>query len=867
MAKKNTPAEAKDKAEKSGVTVDAVKHQIVTDDQKKALEERTAKTNELGELIGGKIGPMLTGVIKRKEKTGKVVTNPSSTKGEKNSGPEAAVSTEDTSVVKEMSMTADSGTEATTSASTDEPATKATKDEGGFSLFGLQFDWGKMEKDPFAELAKFFEEETRKDVKDVVKSEPAEGSMVIVADFTLPYRCRENYVCEDMCYTDDELADLPIPPFAKDDFAVTRKNSNVDIYPDLNDSHLFKNFIVVKEIEGELEFKTGAGGTVKGDKSGAHPRFIYSPPPDKSGVSDSFIYTLYNTKNKLSDTATVWIEVGQVIPTFSMSPTTVCRNAGEQPITVNPNGNELSAIEVNGRGITKIMNTATGVKTWTFNPKGPGVVIGSNIITLTLHAREVGSIDVTVTEILAAFAGQGELELPEGDTKSGMIVLHDASLNVNNYSWEWNIIPDGSLNISADRPSGDGSISLPLLNVPPGKNDFMVHVKLMVTSAIGCIDRKEADVKIVRPKVEPGTPEIISVLNEICTNAKPVPISVDPKGNGWTDIALDGPGIIKTIDASSVPSWKFNPKDEKVITGINKLTLTLKGKKVDTLNVTVVESIADFETSGIAQFRNQGKPGGVVLIQDRSVNATNYNWKWTSKYGSGKQDISPDADGIVKLPFLHLPLAAEGFELTLTLAIISEHSCENIKTSNVEISIERESKSREIHIVKKYLVDANLFISQPKELRKIGISQSAIDKMEDEVNKALEHVNDPVLTEKIKDESFDPSISNLAVAMETLTNEASPENFVSNTEYMSLLNSLTMASFGLLSMRSNDLTNNPKMVSAEKITKGTIDKMVESGYRVNAQTKNDFGALLETVDASKIELRQSYEKRNEFYNK
>ena len=69
---------------------DELKPQDLTGDQKNALEKRAAKNNELGELIGGKISPMLTGFVKR-TKTTKTSSTSSESKTETVTSREAAM--------------------------------------------------------------------------------------------------------------------------------------------------------------------------------------------------------------------------------------------------------------------------------------------------------------------------------------------------------------------------------------------------------------------------------------------------------------------------------------------------------------------------------------------------------------------------------------------------------------------------------------------------------------------------------------------------------------------------------------------------------------------------------------------------------
>lgn len=692
MATKETPADPNEKdsnltpkIETFNLTNDdsnVFKAQEVSEDQKIAIEKRAESKSKLDELVSNKFIPMFSRVVTT-EKTKPATTEPVKTAPASNeAAAPAAFSGEEFSAaeVKEVSMPVD---EPTNNAEvTDEPV----KDSGK-SFFGLKFDFSKMEKDPFGELMEFFKEHTRQPIKEETEEEN-EGPMVIVADFTLPYRCCEDYVCEDMCYTEDELELLEIPPFAKDDFVVTRKDTPVDIYPDLNDSHVFKNYIVVKEIDENQSFSTTAGGKVISDKSGAHPHFIYSPPPGATGVSDSFVYTLFNIKNKLSDTATVWIEVAEALPSFSMN-TKVCQNAGLQNISVDPNGNDWNEIEIQGPGIEKIINTGTGEASFTFNPKFPGVLIGVNTFTLTLDGKDVQSIDVTVTEILANFSDQGEVISIDPASGLGTIAIHDQSLNVAQYEWQWQLKSGGPIQTGAHIPDGTRTVFLPLPNTPKNSS-FILNVTLSAKSPEGCIDIKTMDVGI--QGIVKVNPTFINPVDKACLGAYNITFNVDPKGNDWKDIEVIGNAVTQTT-ASGNPVWIFNPADSSVSVGPNPIRLRLSKKTVETVEMVVYKTpIADVAKNGTAQLTTQGKKGGFVFIKVNDFDpAMTYNFFWASVYGNGNRDLVPALDGTAALPFPDLPPNFDNFTIeTLTLRITGAGGCEDVKMfKNIPIGINR----------------------------------------------------------------------------------------------------------------------------------------------------------------------------------
>ncbi len=858
MAKK---ADSNDKKRKA--SGDSLKPQAVTGEQKKQREKRAANTEEFKE-IGHKVKPVFADFIKRKTKAGADTKSP---KEDKASSRESETRE---FILTEVAAPSDSASDAPIAfaeeTNNDQPVNEESANEESSdtkSFFGFDFDFEKFDSKPFLEaLEKFLSPREAYEPVDP----PAPTPMVIVADFTLPYRCCEDYVCEDMCYTDEELSMLPIPPFAKDDFAVTRRDTQVDIYPDLNDSHLFKDAIVVKEIEEGQSFSTTAGGRVTTDKTGEHPRFIYTPPEGETGISDSFIYTLYNTKNELSDTATVWIEVAESIPTFSMDPTTVCRNAGGQRISVNAMGNEWETIEVNGNGIEKIIDRSTGIPTWSFNPAGLRVVAGLNPITLTLNGQEVGRIEVTVNEIASEFLAVGELISIDGETGVATIALHDVSVNAQSYRWEWNLLPEGITNESSAVPDASRTVLLPLAGISKTPADFFIHLKLTTKSAVGCTDETEGDIRIIWPRPEPGTPEILTTTSEICTTASPITISVNPEGNDWADIELTGNGIQKSEDANQIPTWSFNPRGTNVVIGVNILKLELNGTEVDRLEITVMESSAAFEPVGRAEYTNPDKPGGSVYLRNGSKNASRYNWKWTSRYGNGQQDITPDANGEVKLPFTSLPVRAENFDLELTLTVVSDKGCPNTKTGRVAIIVDGGPTNFNVDIVKKYLFNSNMIITDPDDLVETGISKSAMDNMELQVTNVLGDLNDPKFMETVTPAEFDATINALAATIQSVTKDAPPGDFKLNKTYMTLLNNLSMATYALLTLRDSDL-NNAQILAAENIAKGTIEAITVSGFQVNTETKADFNLLMNEASVSKPDLHSSFGKTNEFFNR
>lgn len=131
-----------------------------------------------------------------------------------------------------------------------------------------------------------------------------EGDDSVVADFFLPGCCTFDDDCNPMCMTEEEMLELAIPPFAKSDYITTTKNTPVNIYAFLNDDPIYGDKVTINP--GMFEMLTTKGGRIvlASDKS----YFMYTPGPGYTG-KDRFRYSVYNTVNKLRDTATVYINV------------------------------------------------------------------------------------------------------------------------------------------------------------------------------------------------------------------------------------------------------------------------------------------------------------------------------------------------------------------------------------------------------------------------------------------------------------------------------------------------------------------------------------------------------------------------------
>ncbi len=148
------------------------------------------------------------------------------------------------------------------------------------------------------------------------------GNNLVVADFFIPGCCTFDDDCNPMCMTEDELKTLQIPPFAKSDFVMTFLNRDVTIHAFFNDDPIYGDELIGGQMTVQrinpvtqqintftinlFDETTEQGGrvTLSADKK----YFIYTPPDEYIG-NDRFTYTILNKTNRLSDTATVYIQV------------------------------------------------------------------------------------------------------------------------------------------------------------------------------------------------------------------------------------------------------------------------------------------------------------------------------------------------------------------------------------------------------------------------------------------------------------------------------------------------------------------------------------------------------------------------------
>jgi hypothetical protein len=166
---------------------------------------------------------------------------------------------------------------------------------------------------------------------------------IVIADFFLPGCCTFDDDCNSMCVSPEEMKALMIPPVAKSDYVTTSANVPVNVRVLINDDPITGDTLEI--VPNGFTPNSLEGGTVTLSADGTY--FIYTPPggfeTSFTGV-DKFVYTIRNTVNRLTDTATVYINVAEgntaviVEPTISV-PSQFCAgtkgNAQMIPITID----------------------------------------------------------------------------------------------------------------------------------------------------------------------------------------------------------------------------------------------------------------------------------------------------------------------------------------------------------------------------------------------------------------------------------------------------------------------------------------------------------------------------------------------------
>ncbi|MCU0435838.1 MAG: Ig-like domain-containing protein [Bacteroidia bacterium] len=142
---------------------------------------------------------------------------------------------------------------------------------------------------------------------------------IVIADFFLPGCCTFDDDCNTMCVSPEEMKALMIPPVAKSDYVTTSANVAVNVRVLINDDPITGDTLEI--VPTGFTPTSLEGGKV--DLSADGTFFIYTPPGGETPFTgvDKFVYTIRNTVNRLTDTATVYINVAEGNTTIIVEPT------------------------------------------------------------------------------------------------------------------------------------------------------------------------------------------------------------------------------------------------------------------------------------------------------------------------------------------------------------------------------------------------------------------------------------------------------------------------------------------------------------------------------------------------------------------
>lgn len=499
------------------------------------------------------------------------------------------------------------------------------KTSGGFS--GFTIDWKKMSQDPFADFSKFFSEsekryeDAKREAAEIAAAEEAGDAipMVIVADFTLPYRCCEHYSCEDMCFSDTELANLPIPPFAKDDFVVTRIDKSVDIYPELNDSGLFKNFIVVKEVMEEAGFTTSIGGKVKGvKKGGKRPHFVYTPPKGKSDISDSFPYTLINTANGLTDEAIVWIQIAPLPEAkISLEKNVICFSSTPVDLNVDAPMRDPETLIIEMDGDPESQSVIFDGTSWKLDSSK--LSRGEHTLTLKQDNIVLSTYTFTVLKPEADFYVVQESIKVFGGTV--YMTLNNTSVDADTFDWQVS-----ELLVHTTYGMEPANLEIPVSSIEKGR----IKVTLFARSSQAECTEAVMSEFIAIPQAELSLPD-----DGYCIDSDAADITIVAQGYDVSKLTVFGPGAEKIGE-----TWKFFPS--KVDPGdITLQLLDENGLLLNKLIVTVIELHAEFEL--VNAFRTEKEFEVVANLRTATQAPEADVFKWEIIAGEQRQEATgPD---------------------------------------------------------------------------------------------------------------------------------------------------------------------------------------------------------------------------------
>ncbi|TND09745.1 MAG: Microfilarial sheath protein SHP3 [Bacteroidetes bacterium] len=271
------------------------------------------------------------------------------------------------------------------SKSTSSP-TKSFFEKLGPLLRSLEKNYKAFDSDDKAGKKRESREGVEIDAEEVRGEEGEEirNNFSVIADFSLPYNLQPGCGCDFECQNEAEeefLKTVPVGPVAKDDFAFTKKNLTIHIWPSLNDMAHSRDVLVIDDIENGTSRSTDEGGTVKGIKTWnglSVYAYEYTPKTDFVGT-DSFEYEVKNKVNGIPDKAMVFIRVAEVFRDATVSVVdadgttevnTFCTEDDTVFNIVYDTGgrdiNDVDVVDTDGDNSAGVKNTGPG--TWTYTP-------------------------------------------------------------------------------------------------------------------------------------------------------------------------------------------------------------------------------------------------------------------------------------------------------------------------------------------------------------------------------------------------------------------------------------------------------------------------------------------------------------------
>lgn len=512
-------------------------------------------------------------------------------------------------------------------------------------------------------------------------TEEEQKRMRVIADFSLPYRCCIDESCDDdSCPDADELRSLPVPPFAKDDFAVTLIERSVDIPVTFNDNNIPEDAIVLDENPiTHPEHGTVTIKHVTVDKEDV-VIFNYQPEPGFKG-NDLFVYRIYNRFNGLEDTATVWIRVKDYPPaTIKINNPNVCRYGGPQVLVIDAPERPQEKIHPEGAGVYFDQEKSQ----WMFDPKNEAVQRGVNEIKLFQGDEPIASLQITVYAPAPAF----EVGSVSQDSTIVSFQLIDHSVDAN--EWHWVVQTQSGQQLVSDDQN-------PLFTIPIAAlaNDPHITVTLSVwnkktTSQCGVVGMPQVVLLAVTIQ------HTLILPPNFCKEVVATPFEIVPD-MPQNKVVIDGPGA--QFDQSLV-KWVFHPEDAPKNT---QLQFTLKDQNgvviAPTITTIVYDLKAGCSVESVQEVPLSNPPQYIIGFRPDTTNGVTYDWNINDNFTS--------SDPHPKYQISLSELKANDFNLKVTLTVKAAlGDCSASEDTTLHINIKQEQGAASLSL-KDHYVDYN----------------------------------------------------------------------------------------------------------------------------------------------------------------